>query len=371
MPASGNGNPTSSSGSHENIVLNDTFDNDGLLALTNFIQATQTGASDTVRLAYSGGTTIDVVLGNQTPGEFLLVHGGGNSALLKTVSVDAGPTLTVTVVIATGGAIPMASTVTEAFTFTNAERNDPSTSAYPNVLNGLFTKIETRVDLWDVALTNQLTELSGNIDLNPDVATADADATNAQTVVTTWLALPDTGSTGSDSKYTDNNLANIETEIAARNVFRPTRVAQITGALGTVAQDDQGKITGDGIYKTRFDTISLMINGLEGPLSQFYNLDISRSIINVQIDNGKTKKRVFSTKVLVTKFSENPTIAGPIGKVVSATGFSISDQVVVIGLGLEDIVADITDISGSDITLSKDIPLEYNADASAGLAKAK
>lgn len=381
LPASGNGNPTSNSGNNEDIVLNDTFDNNGLLALTNFIQATQTGASDTLREPYSGGTTLEVDLGNQTPGKFLLVTGGGFSALLKTVSVDdvvnpsaPPPTVketTVQVVIATDGTIPTSSTVTEAFTFSNADRNDPSTTAYENVLNGLFALIEPRVNLWNTAITNQLTQLNGNIDDNPDIATAITDATDAQTVISTWLALPDTGSTGSDSKYTDNNLANIENEAAARNTFRTSRVAQIAGALGTAIQDNQGKVTGDGIFKIRFDTISLMINGLKGPLAQFYNLDIGASVANADIDNAKTKKQVFSSKVLVTKFAENPTVVGPTVKVVSATGFAISDQVVVVGTGLDDIVADITNVSGDDITLSKDVPLEYNADANAGLAKAK
>ena len=114
-----------------------------------------------------------------------------------------------------------------------------------------------------------------------------------------------------------------------------------------------------------------MINGLSGPLSQYYNLDIAASVANAQIDNAKTKKRVFTTEVQVTKFSENPTVEGPTVKVISATGFAISDQVVIIGTGLDDIVTNITNISGNEVTLSKNVPIEYNADANAGIAKAK
>lgn len=381
LPASGNGNPTSNSTNDESEVLNASFDSNGLQALINFLQDSQSGVSDTLRTAYSGGTTVEVDDGGQTPGKYLLVYGSGNSALLKVVSVDseANPsppptdlfTVNVTVVIATDGTIPIGGTVTEAFTFTNAQRNDPSTSPYENVLNGLFSKTETRVNLWNTTLTNQLTQLNGNLDTNPDIATAITDAENAQTVISTWLALPDIGTTGSDSKYTDNNLADLEAEVVARNAFIPARASQIVSALGTVSQDSQGKVSGNGIYKTRFETIGMMINGLDGPLAQFYNLDIGASVANVQIDNAKTKKRVFSTKVLVTKFSENPTVAGPTVKVVKADGFAISDKVVVVGTGLENIVADIVNVSGNDITLSKDVPIEYNADANAGLAKAK
>ena len=381
LPASGNGNPTTIGSNNENLVLNDTLENNGLLAHTTFIQATQSGANDTLRLSYSGGTSLEVDLGNQTIGKHIIVHGGGNSALLKVVSVDTVPngsppptnffTVNVDVIVATGGSIPGGSTVTENFTFTNGERNDPTTSAYPNVLNGLFSLIETQVNLWNTSLTNQLTQLNNNIDVNPDIATAITDAENTQTIIATWLALPDTGSTGTDSKFTDNNLAAIDAEIANRNTFRSARSSQITGALGVVSQNSQGKISGDGIFKTRFDTISLMINSLDGPLAQFYSLDIGASVSNIEIDNAKTKKRVFSSKVLATKFSENPTVAGPTVKVVSTTGFSVSDQIVVVGIGLADIVADIDGISGSDITLDKNVPLEYNADASAGIVKAK
>ena len=334
-----------------------------------------------MRLAYSGGTTLEVDDGTQTPGKYVIVRGGGNSALLKVVSVTPVAnmfppplnfyTLTVSVVVATNGTIPMGGTVTESFSFTNAERNDPSTSTDENVILGLFAKFEASVALWNTALTNQLTQLTGNLDTNPDVAAADADATNAQSVITSWLALPQTGSTGSDSRYTNNNIVTVDTELSDRNTFRTKRVAQIIGALGTVTQDSQGKVSGDGIYKIRFDTVSLMINGLDGPLAQFYNLDIGASVSNTQIDNAKTKKQVFSSKVLTTKLAENPTVAGPNIKVISAAGFAISDQVVVIGDGLEDIVCDIVNVSGNDITLSKDVLLEFTSDVNAGIAKAK
>lgn len=381
LPASGNGNPKTESTNDEDEVINESFDNNGLQALIDFLTGSQSGSNDTLRESYSGGTTVEVDTGNQTPGKYLLLHGSGNSALLKIVSVDstANPsppptnlfTVNVQIVVATNGTIPSGSTATENISFNNADRNDPSTTPYENVLLGLFSKTETRVNLWDAAIGNQLTELNGNLDSNPDIDTAKTDAQNAQTVISTWLALPDTGSTGSDSKYTDNNLADIEAEITDRNSFRGTRVSQIVSALGTVSQDTQGKVSGNGIYKIRFDTISLMINGLDGPLSQFYNLDIGASVANVQIDNAKSKKQVFGTKVLVSKFAENPTVAGPTVKLVKADGFSISDKVVVVGGGLDNIVADIINIDGNEVTLSKDVPLEYNADANAGLAKAK
>jgi hypothetical protein len=378
---SSNGDTATTSTDSEDDVLNDTFNNNGLLALTDFVQNGQTGGvGDTLRLSYSGGTSLEADLGNQTPGNLILVYGGGKSALLRVVNVVTVPngspppddffTVNVTIVIATDGTIPAGGTIAQTFSFSNAERNDPATSPYPNVLNSLLTSIKTRVDLWDDAVENQELNLQVNLDSNPDNDDAETDAGTARTVISTWIALPDTGSTGSDSKLTDNNLASIETEAADRNTFRPSRISQIDSSLGVVSQDDQGKVTGNGIYWTRFESISVLINALDGPLAQFYNLDVTASVSNSQLDNAKTKIRLFSTKVLTVKLAENPT-GNNIIEVTDATGFSVSDQIVLAAQGLEDIVATIDGISSNTLTLSKSISVEYNVDASAGIAKAK
>ncbi len=369
-----NGNPQTNSGSNENIILNDTFPNKGLLALLSFLTTGQSSgvANHTLDLAYSpGASTIELVSGTQTVGKYLFISGSGTSALVY-VTNAVTTTITITEIIPPTGTIAIGGSVVENIpAFTNTELNHITSTLYQNILTNLTNFVITAVTNWKTAVTNQLTQL--NLNTDPDhtseITAAKSSANTALTAINTWQALPNTGTTGLDSKFTSNNLANLATAYNARNTFRPTRVSQITGALGSASQDGEGNIGGTGLYSQRFKSISLMINSIDGPFYQYYAklklIDVNKQ--SVQNENGK--QELFGTSVKSTALAANGTGSNTVS-VRSSSGFSIGNTILVLATSQPDIQATITGISGNNITLSKPVPNSFTLLLKATIIKA-
>ena len=255
--------------------------------------------------------------------------------------------------------------------FTNTERNTLVSTLYQNILTTLTNRIITRVATWKTVLQNELAQLNANGD--PDNAaqiTAAKTAVNsAITAINVWQALPNTGTLGTDSEFTNNNLANLAIEYNARNAFRPTRVNQITVALGIATQDSEGNIGGTGIYSQRFKSISLMINSIDGPLFQYYSKLKLIAVSKQVVQNEQGKLEIFSTSVKSAPFAVNGSGANVVA-VRSSAGFTIGNIVLVLANSQDDIQATITGISGNNITLSKPIPNSFTLLGKATIVKA-
>lgn len=369
-----NGNPQTNSGSNENIVLNDTFVNKGLLALLSFITTGQSSgvASNSLDTAYSpGAPDIELVSGTQTVGKYLFISGSGTSAMVL-VTNAVTTTITITEIIPPTGTIAIGGSVVENIpAFTNTELNFLTSTLYQNILTNLTNFVITAVANWKTAVTNQLAQLNLNTDPNAtaEITAAKTAANTALTAINVWQALPNTGTTGLDSKFTANNLANLATAYGARNTFRPTRVNQITGALGSATQDGEGKIGGTGLYSQRFKSISLMINTVDGP---WYLYFIKLKLIDTNkqtVQNEQGKQELFGTSVRSAAFTANGTGSNTVS-VRSSSGFSIGNTVLVLANALDDIQATITGISGNNITLSKPIPNSFTLLLKATIVKA-
>jgi hypothetical protein len=97
-------------------------------------------------------------------------------------------------------------------------------------------------------------------------------------------------------------------------------------------------------------------------------MGVAENAAKQQGDNVNMKSRNFRSKVLVTKLSENSTGTEQIS-VVSSTGLSAGDRVVLVASGIPDVTLNIVSISGNILTLSNKVPLEYTTDASSAVAK--
>ena len=369
-----NSNPTSVSGGHENITLNDTLPNNGLIALLTFLTNGQTSAvtNHTLTAPYSpGDPTIDINIGTQTIGNYLFISGSGTSAMVLVTNAVA-TTITITEIVPPASTIGIGGTVVENIPgFTNSERNTLTSVSYQNILTELTNRIITRVATWKTVLQNQLTQLNANLDTDnaAQITAAKASVNTAITDITTWQALPNTGTMLTDSKFTNNNLLLLSTQYTARNSFRPTRVSQIQAALGLATQDAEGNIGGTGIYSKRFKAISLMINSIDGPFYQYYaklkQIDVSKQ----NIQNEQQKQELFSTSVRSAPLASNGTGANVVA-VKTVSGFTIGDTVLLIANSQDDLQATITNISGSNITLSKPIPNTYTLTLKSTIVKA-
>jgi len=370
------GLPVAGAPNSESDVFTKPLEAGGLDALLDFIVSGQASgvSSDTLDNSYTpGALQIDVTTGGQTPGKLLIISGSGTSALVMVTNV-AGATLDIVEVIAPASTIVTAgsSVIENIIGFTNNERNTLVSASYQRVLTELTIDVIASMSSWDVALTSQLLALQSNSDSNKTSETANAisDGLTATGVVATWTSLPNTGSTGNDSKFTDNNLSSLTLEISTRKLFHSVRVSQVSGALGVVSQNGAGLISGNGLYRDRFERISLQINTADGPLFQFYALDAAKGASQQQISSTKQKNRTYASGIVTSKFSENP--EGDLDiSVENGSDFDVSDRAVVTASGLESIVVDIDAKVGNLLTLSKRIPKDYILDLKVSISKSK
>jgi hypothetical protein len=369
LTANGNGNPTSSSTNSENFVLNTTVANQGLISQINLLRNGQSSGvtSHLLNTAYSpGATSIDIDIGTQTVGKFLYISGSGTSALVLVTSAS-GTTIGISEIIAPASTIAINGTVVENIPgFTNTERQNLTSVSYQRILTELTNRIISSAGLWNTALGNQLAQLNINIDSATQVNTAKTNVSNAQTAYSTWSALSNTGVSG---KFVDTSLNNLATAYNLRNSDIPTRVTQITTALGAVTQDSEGNYSGSGIYLQRFKCLNFLINTANGAQYQVFGLKSAKTNFEQKVANNADKLATFSNLVRYGAFLEDSKVTNSI-KIDSVAQFSISDSLLLTGNDLPAIQATITGISGSTITLDKVIPKEYTKAAKAGVIKA-
>lgn len=364
------GGPTTVSTNSELVVFST------LTPQLDFLLNGQTSAvpDDTLASPYTPGAgTMTVTTGGQTNGNLLLLAGGGFSGLFLITNV-AGLTLTVTELVVPDGVLPDTTTdVLENIpAFTNSERNTLVSSSYQNVLTGIANNIIASVLLWETAINSQLVQLNVNGDTRSpqasEILTAIADINNAKSVIDTWQAFPNTGSMLNDSKFVDVNITPLQAEITARTTFAGTRNTQITTALGSITQNPDGTYTGVGIYHLRFIQIDARINLAGGPLTEFYEKDISTSALQQIVDNANNRAATFNSELRTEPLSVDATGTNTI-QVASVTGYAVSDTIFIMADGETELTGTISSIAASNITVSFTVSIAYTKAKRARLYK--
>jgi hypothetical protein len=364
------GLPTSTSAGHEAEATAD------LNAAIDLLVNGQTSSvpDDDTTTPYPGGTvTLTMTTGGQTLGNYLILDDGSNSALVIVTDNSASPSIEVSEVIAPLAPLSGTIDVIENFSgWTNSERNTLTSSNYENVLQNLAADVETEVANWKTPVENQRTELQANGDTRSPQATeitdAIADADNAINIIEAWELLPDTGVSGTDSKYTDNNISTLQTEVSDRLTFASTRDTQITTALGSFTQAGDGSVSGSGVYYDRFIQIDSRINLAGGPLTEFYEKDTADQALTQIANNVTQRLATFDTELTVTALTADGTDTQDI-EVDDVTGFAISDSVFVMADGQTELTGTITNISGTTVTLDFTVSADYTVAARARLYK--
>lgn len=369
------GNPTTITTNSELGVFTGDIQSGGLTVLLNFLINGQTSAvaDDTLASTYTPGSgTMTVTTGGQTVNNLIIVKDGSSSALFQITAVS-GMLLTVAEVIPPTGPLTAAANVVENITaFTNTERNTLVSAVYQDILTSIAQKIKDAVDLWDAALTNQLTQLNINDDSRSpqtsEILNAKTDINSAKLAINTWKALPDTGTTLIDSKFVDINITPLQDEITSRTTFSTTRNTQITTALGSISQNLDGTFTGTGIYYLRFVQVDSRINLAGGPLTEYYEKDMATTGLTQIINNANQRNDTFSSELKLTGLAQDATNTNII-TVDSSSGFLISDNIFVMADSLTELSGTITGINGNIITLSIVIPNTYTKALKARLYK--
>lgn len=368
------GLPTSNSPDNEIDVLNEFFYSPSdLIDLLINGQASVVPDDVLDGTSYSGGSaTLTVTTGGQTIGNLLLLDDGVDSALVRVTAVNS-LNIDVEEVIAPVSSVSSTGDVIEDIDgFTNTERNTLTSTIGQNVLNELTNFIIQSILDWEASLDNQYSEVSLNEDSrspqDSEILAAIADLANAQFIIDTWQALPNTGTLGTDSKFTDNNLVSITDEISDRISFIPTRTSQIDVALDTVNQNPDGTFSGAGIYYQRFNTVDLRINLAGGPLTEYYEKGVADSALDQIIETNENKQTTFESELTVSALSSNGTGTNII-EVEDASGFSTSDSVFVVADGETELSGIITDITLNTVTLDFVVSSLYTTSKKARLYK--
>jgi hypothetical protein len=366
LTPSGNGNPTTTNSANESSTLNNSIENNGLISMINLLRNGQAGSSGTfLTNTYSpGDTAIALDSVNMSVNSILYISGSGTSAAVRITDLSLGTIVEI---------IPPAHTITSGGSvasnipgFSNAERTTLTSGSYQNILTQLTGKISISAGVWGTALNNQLTQLKINIDNPSQITTAKTNVQNAITAYSNWNALSNTGASG---KYVNSSLDNLANAYNTRNSGFSSRISEITAALGSVSQDDKGNYSGNGQYLQRFKSLNFLINSANGPLYEKNAIANAKGTTEAKVANGVDKLATYANITRYMSFTSNSTGTSSIS-VDNATQFSNGDNIVITGSDLPSISATIVSISGTTVTLDKNIPKEYTKTAKAGIIKA-
>lgn len=373
-----NGSPVVNEASHEIMRLGE---------LNEAIQILKTGFADgavstTLDSSYNGGPTIDVVSGSFNLGDRIIIFGGGFSALAEVTGVtvippDPGPppttgstSITLTVLAAPGGSIPMGGTVQNFFAgFNNTQRESWVVSPFNEVFLYLRTKVVEEKDFVKGFLNDQLAALNLNGAVGAEATannTAKADVQTSLNLITTWENLADTGA---GSKFGDTGISNLDTVMTSRSAQAPARATAIVDSLGSSVQAPDGSFSGSGQYATLATWIDLRINKSAGTLRVFYDFDQIIAFIDQSIAVVQKRKDEYDQYMLVKRIVSNPNDTAIIG-LEDVTGLAISDSVKIIDDSvLPSLNATIVNITGNIVTLNVSVPSTYTTAQSVRLIK--
>lgn len=351
------GLPTSNASDWELKVISNTLDADlGIQALFNLMVTGQAGAiADTGSL--SAGV-LTVTVGGQAIGSLCFV---GGTTLVRIDSAGMAP-LTFNVTVILGPASASGAVINSLPSHSNAQRNT-LTSPQPAYLALLVDAIKTRVQDWEDFLDSQEAALNTNEDdrspQSSQNATAKLDIDNAQSVINAWQALPDSGSSGDDSKFTDLRFGFITSEITARQSFTTTRLSQISTALGSITQAGDGSVSGSGMYKLRYDQLNNRINLVGGPLTGYWQKDMASNALEEISETKNSQLDTFTSKMKAALLANTAKGTQKI-QVTSTADFLAGQTVYVVSETQAELTGTIASVdSAQQLTLSFIVPATY------------
>lgn len=346
-------NPNNETTALVNITTNRNF-------LLNGITGASSASTTTTGSLAPGGTSLSVTSSsNFTAGDYIYVSSGSSAGIYQVVSASLD-ILTISSVLPSASTLPIGSNVTNtASGYTNSQRNSLS-GPYQEIFTNLTNAIITNITTWQTALSVQITALNGNTDTNTNNTNALTADNSAATTVATWIALPNTGSTGSDSKFVDANFGSssaLYAEMGTRQTFITTRIPQIVTSLGSVAVSGND-FTGTGVYLNRYTWLNNRINRVSGSATRYFaagaGISMLQQLLNSNLSLLAQYNTSFTTKALTA--NDSTTII----QVANITGLSQGDVITVVSNTQPELQRAIMQIQGTtQLVLDSGIPNTY------------
>lgn len=372
--------PTGTDSRYETNILVNGVSTAGLVSALQYLTDPISGPGGTFQTASSlpvGAVSLYNVVINSivqpySSGDIILIYDvSGNSGLYKVINAfpPSGPTAIIQVdsIIPTlNGIASGANIIQDIPAFSPTERQNMSHVLYNEYLNNIGSIIIALVTEWQAKVNYILTQLLLQNDERATQSAQNTTAlTNAQTLynyLASWLALPYTGVTG---KFTVSAINTLSTNITNRQSFITTRLAQITSALGSSANDSifqsgdtySTNVPGNTYYE-RYFWINVRINKLSGSLRRYYKAGQDMSQLNSLAANNiaiqQQYDQYFVTKRLMSFDGQ------AIAQLDSYTGFAPGDIVYLVSETKPELMLGVVELMGTNqVRFDKPIPNSY------------
>lgn len=327
-----NGNPT---------TAHTPYELDQLPKLTSAINLLKTGftdgaTDDTLTTAYVSGQDVEVDTGPFTAGQRVVIDDANVSLLAIIVAVKPPSTtgfkdLELNVLTNPAVVLGLGARIRNFHAgFSNTEREHTVIPYAPEVRDYWETLVDPEVTTWETTLTSQLTALNAMDPGGAENTQRDSEKTKvnaAKSAIDTWQAAPGTGA--GVGRYGDTVLNPLQAKVADRTSEVPTRVTEITTALGSVTQNPDGTFAGAGHYLSLFKWVDIRASKAGGSLFAFYGFDLIFKFLDQKILTATNQKAEYDAKILVKKLTEDAD-GTPFVKLTDVTGLAISDSVKVL-----------------------------------------
>ena len=275
------------------------------------------------------------------------------------------------------------------------------TSSLTNItgFSGVLNAVKTAVNDWKNYLASEQDALNNIIliETNPvrlgQATTALASVNPALSAANIWLGFFDTvaytgGVISSGSfdaltpptatldpsslaKFNPTNISALQSAIAARVPFIPTRLAQLNSTMGTYSQNlTTGSLSGgSGLYYQRALSLLLRIGLVGGSLIKVKGLATAQNAQNSQIAAINNQVAVYSSLLSCSGFAADATNTDQVN-LLDTSLFSVNDTVYVVSDNAEELKLTITNIyDNKRVKLSQIIPNRYTTSDSSRLYK--
>lgn len=260
--------------------------------------------------------------------------------------------------------------------FTATERETLTSTLYQEILTNITNRIYDLVNEWEGKIDLQITHLTANDDdrspYNTQNSTALTNVNNTKSTVATWKSLPNTGPTG---KYTSTSISSISSMITTRLSYIPTRISQITAALGsssaqalTQSGDTFNTSVPNNPYYNRYLWLNFRINRLSGSLRRYYSVDQSKAAVQSLKGDNLAIQGAYDAYFITSRITFND--GSNIIHVQSNANFNVGDNIIIVSETKPEINRTIQEILGStQLKLNAPVPKDYTLEDLARIFK--
>lgn len=367
-------NPTGTDARYELNIITNADTSVGLTQVLNYLLNGISGGGGTSVVVTPGfvGSNINITNGdgaNFSVNDYIYVSDTSRSGIYQITSITPGALMSDPDVLGVLNIFPAAINPAVGATvkntvpgFTNTERTNLSSAIYQEILNHLTAKVLSLISVeWFNKLGTQITQIGLQNDSRAPQVTQNATAlssdNSAQSVITAWVALPNTGA---GAKYTDLGLSTIQTLMSTRQTYIPARVAEITTAVGNVVNNGDGTFSGvlTSTYYNRYKWLNNRINRASGSARRFFDTDSGTSFIATMIANNTSIAGDYDAYFLTKAITQND--GEIILFVTDITGLSVSDTITIVSETQPEISRTIVQLYGNNqVQLNASIPITY------------